>query len=97
MPTNFVKAITANAAAKASTGGAISVKRKDGKTVDLTLNGSFTNNRVETNATEALGGALYSEGMITLGNNTGFSAATAQLRQQAKLSAARFIILRTPR
>lgn len=74
---NFVKAITANAAAKASTGGAISVKRKDGKTVDLTLNGSFTNNRVETNATEALGGALYSEGMITLGNNTVFSGNSA--------------------
>ena len=74
---NFVKAVTANAAAKASTGGAISVKRKDGKTVDLTLNGSFTNNRVETNATEALGGALYSEGMITLGNNTVFSGNSA--------------------
>ena len=74
---NFVKAITANAGAKASTGGAISVKRKDGKTVDLTLNGSFTNNRVETNATEALGGALYSEGMITLGNNTVFSGNSA--------------------
>lgn len=74
---NFVKAVTANAGAKASTGGAISVKRKDGKTVDLTLNSSFTNNRVETNATEALGGALYSEGMITLGNNAVFSGNSA--------------------
>lgn len=74
---NFVKAVTANAGAKASTGGAISVKRKDGKTVDLTLNGNFSNNSVQTNATEALGGALYSEGMITLGNNAVFSGNSA--------------------
>lgn len=66
---NRVVATTATSENKrASTGGAISVKNElsdvDGASVNV--NGGFFENSVTTNATDALGGAIYNEGTVSV-------------------------------
>lgn len=53
---------------KASTGGAISIKNAEKDVTGATVNivGNFTNNSVTTNGTDALGGAIYNEGALTV-------------------------------
>lgn len=65
---------------KASTGGAISIKNKEedvtGASVSIT--GNFTENLVSTNGTDALGGAIYNEGYLTLNSDFIGNVATSE-------------------
>lgn len=56
---------------KASTGGAISIKNaeEDVAGASVSITGDFTENSVSTNGTDALGGAIYNEGYLTLNSN----------------------------
>ncbi len=74
---NTVVATTADTdVTKASTGGAISIK-EDGKKATVSVSGDFTQNSVTTNATKALGGAVYNEGTFTVaGDFTNNSASS---------------------
>lgn len=64
---NFAVATTGtNDNKKDSTGGAISIKEDGEYSVVANINGNFTNNYVSTNSTNALGGAIYNEGTLTV-------------------------------
>ena len=64
---NFAVATTGtNDNKKDSTGGAISIKEDGEYSVVANINGNFTNNYVSTNSTNALGGAIYNAGTLTV-------------------------------
>lgn len=67
---------------KNSTGGAISVKvdadaGKNGDVVIDEIVGDFANNSVQTNTTDALGGAIYNEGTVNVTGDFSENMATA--------------------
>lgn len=67
---------------KNSTGGAISVKvdadaGKNGDVVIDEIVGDFANNSVQTNTTDALGGAIYNEGTVNVAGDFSENMATA--------------------
>lgn len=67
---------------KNSTGGAISVKvdadaGKNGDVVIDEIVGDFANNSVQTNTTDALGGAIYNEGTVNVTGDFSKNMATA--------------------
>lgn len=66
---NKVVASTAQEGLPASTGGAISINVSDGKTASISTSGNFVSNSVTTDATLALGGAIYNEGTATLNSH----------------------------
>ena len=66
---NKVVATTKQAGLPAATGGAISINVSDGKTASISTSGNFVSNSVSTEATLALGGALYNEGTATLNSH----------------------------
>ena len=66
---NKVVATTKQAGLPASTGGAISINVSDGKSASISTSGNFVSNSVSTEATLALGGALYNEGTATLNSH----------------------------
>ena len=69
---NYVKATTNTTDnKKISSGGAISVKRASGAPNGASVNieGNFDGNYVETNGTDAFGGAIYNEGAVRVTGN----------------------------
>lgn len=63
---NNVVATTDQEGLPASTGGAVSVNVSGDKTATINSTGNFVSNSVSTNATDALGGAIYNEGTVTI-------------------------------
>lgn len=70
---NRVEAKTADASVKATTGGAISLKIDKSDSADMQgqimVDGDFIGNMATTNATDALGGAVYNEATFISGGN----------------------------
>ena len=74
---------------KNSTGGAISVKidSEKGENGDVVIDeivGDFANNSVQTNTTDALGGAIYNEGTVKVTGDFSENTATATNTEQGK-------------